>query len=269
MTGTRDEWAEFLKCIDLYSQDLLYLSEVFQLTTALFRSRGLPEELLGTFVKFLKDGGTKCHGIEDRCIAPRRSLYRARGCDEKDEGSDRVSFLWASTPLHEIDFSRCKHATPSYRALPTSMSRPRCSGRLDLDLGVLNDVWVSQPVGSEENSFTHVRKSFYEEEIFKCEDERFELDMIVDANSATIAILELINAEIQRSSSKTTPTTHNLPLKDIRPAKEDITSAPGVAQLIGFTIGPIALSTANLNAILRVYGEHGACWVPQSVFLLL
>jgi len=38
---------------------------------------------------------------------------------------------------------------------------------------------VSIPIGSEErSSFKHMRKNQYEEALFKCEDERFEIDMV-------------------------------------------------------------------------------------------
>lgn len=38
---------------------------------------------------------------------------------------------------------------------------------------MLNDQWVSIPIGSEEsNSFKHMRKNQYEEALFKCEDDR-------------------------------------------------------------------------------------------------
>jgi paired amphipathic helix protein Sin3a len=134
------------------------------------------------------------------------------------------------------------------------MSRPRCGGRSDLDLRVLNDVWVSQPVGSEEtNSFKHARKNCYEEELFKCEDERFELDMVIDANAAAIATLELIDSEVKwtLNSTKTPSACTSTGLTRIE--------APlsACAQLVGHVVKPVALSAAHLNAILRVYGEHG------------
>lgn len=48
---------------------------------------------------------------------------------------------------------------------------------------------VSVPVGSEENySFKHMRRNQYEEALFRCEDERFEIDMVIDSNTATIRV---------------------------------------------------------------------------------
>ena len=38
---------------------------------------------------------------------------------------------------------------------------------------------MSIPIGSEESySFKHMRKNKYEEALFKCEDDRFEIDMV-------------------------------------------------------------------------------------------
>ena len=45
---------------------------------------------------------------------------------------------------------------------------------------MLNDDWVSVPTGSEESSsFKHMRKNEFEERLFRCEDERFEIDMVI------------------------------------------------------------------------------------------
>jgi hypothetical protein len=52
---------------------------------------------------------------------------------------------------------------------------------------------VSVPVGSEENySFKHMRRNQYEEALFRCEDERFEIDMVIDSNTATIRVIIII-----------------------------------------------------------------------------
>jgi paired amphipathic helix protein Sin3a len=41
-----------------------------------------------------------------------------------------------------------------------------------------------------------MRKNQYEEALFKCEDERFEIDMIIDSNTNTIRVLEPLCEEI-------------------------------------------------------------------------
>ena len=62
---------------------------------------------------------------------------------------------------------------------------------------MLNDNWVSVATGSEEQaSFKHMRKNEYETKLFNCEDERFEIDMVIDSNNATIRVLEKLTKEI-------------------------------------------------------------------------
>lgn len=42
-------------------------------------------------------------------------------------------------------------------------------------LQVLNDTWVSFPSWSEDSTFVSSKKTQYEEHIYRCEDERFEV----------------------------------------------------------------------------------------------
>ena len=61
--------------------------------------------------------------------------------------------VWYSLPVSEIDFSKCRISTPSYRALPDSYPKFATSERTPADQLVLNDTWVSVPTGSEDFSF--------------------------------------------------------------------------------------------------------------------
>ncbi|KAH7945416.1 hypothetical protein HPB49_010724 [Dermacentor silvarum] len=67
---------------------------------------------------------------------------------------------------------------------------------------VLNDTWVSFPSWSEDSTFVSSRKTQYEEYIYRCEDERFELDVVVETNLSTIRILEAIQKKLQRMSAE-------------------------------------------------------------------
>lgn len=104
----------------------------------------------------------------------------------------------------EIDYASCKRLGSSYRALPKSYQQPKCTGRtplckearlgkcfqkdlsqiwkpylclfkIQLSLQVLNDTWVSFPSWSEDSTFVSSKKTQYEEHIYRCEDERFEV----------------------------------------------------------------------------------------------
>ncbi|KAL4590754.1 hypothetical protein LXL04_003697 [Taraxacum kok-saghyz] len=58
---------------------------------------------------------------------------------------------------------------------------------------VLNDLWVSVTYGSEDYSFKHMRRNQYEESLFRCEDDRFELDMLLESVCSTEELLNNIN----------------------------------------------------------------------------
>ncbi len=58
--------------------------------------------------------------------------------------------------------------TPSYVKIPAGYPKLECRGRTELDLSVLNDVYVNVITGSEDYSFKLMRKNQYEEALFRC-----------------------------------------------------------------------------------------------------
>ena len=67
----------------------------------------------------------------------------------------------------------------------------------------LNDQWVSFPVWtSEDAAFVASKKNPHEEALFRCEDERFELDLILECNIATIHVLEVAMDEMEQQSEE-------------------------------------------------------------------
>lgn len=95
---------------------------------------------------------------------------------------------------------------------------------------MLNDEWVSVQTGSEDFSFKHMRRNQYEEALFRCEDERYEVDLIIDTNASTIRLLEPLNEEI-----------------------ETLRRSSGGFQW-QFRLDRRALGVVHLKAIARVYG---------------
>ena len=114
--------------------------------------------------------------------------------------------------LFVTDFSNCKRCGASYRALPKSYQQPKCSGRASLPLcnQVINDTWVSFPSWSEDSTFVASRKTQYEEHIYRCEDERYEVGNCVSLSELTLTgfcfvlfyRVEILNCECW-SESKT------------------------------------------------------------------
>jgi hypothetical protein len=85
-------------------------------------------------------------------------------------------------------------------------------------------------------------KNQYEEELFKCEEDRFEIDMIIDSNYCTIRILEPIAEEIS----------------NLRTLEESDTGQGSSGPRFQLQLEKRNLSCIHLNSISRLYGEHGA-----------
>ncbi|KAF3566921.1 hypothetical protein DY000_02012915 [Brassica cretica] len=112
----------------------------------------------------------------------------------KDNGSHKIlpsTSNHVAKGINELDLSECAQCSPSYRLLPDDYLIQIPSYRNTLGEKVLNDHWVSVTSGSEDYSFKHMRKNQYEESLFRCEDDRFELDMLLESVNAAITQLNL------------------------------------------------------------------------------
>lgn len=166
----------FLRCLTLFNQEIISRVELIGLISP-FLSK-FPE-LHRWFQDFLGSSSTS-EGI---------SLATAQRQD-RNQGE----------MAQEIDLSTCKRLGASYCALPKTSEARKCSGRTSLCREVLNDTWVSFPTWAEDSTFVTSRKTQYEEIIYRCEDERFELDVVIETNAATIRVLEGVQKKISRMS---------------------------------------------------------------------
>ncbi|XP_033099647.1 paired amphipathic helix protein Sin3a-like isoform X2 [Anneissia japonica] len=171
----QDVYENFLRCLLLFNQEVVSRPELVQLATPFL---GKFPELFKWFKEFL---GYKESDKVDH-MAPK----------ERSQGELAT----------EINFTHCKRCGHSYRALPKSYQQPRCTGRTQICNEVLNDTWVSFPSWSEDSTFVNSRKTQYEEHIYRCEDERYELDIVIEINMTTIRVLENVNKKLQRMSSE-------------------------------------------------------------------
>lgn len=104
----------------------------------------------------------------------------------------------------------CPGPTPSYHLLPPQVPRRVGSQRSYAESLVLNDDLVSQTIGSEDFSFNvmlvfddekqHMRRNQYEDALFRCEDDRFEADVILETTRSAAAQLESLERELQTGS---------------------------------------------------------------------
>ncbi|KAF6097007.1 SIN3 transcription regulator family member B [Phyllostomus discolor] len=166
---SQEVYENFLRCIALFNQELVSGSELLQLVSPFL---GKFPELFAQFKSFL--------GVKELSFAPPMS----------DRSGDGIS--------REIDYSSCKRIGSSYRALPKTYQQPKCSGRTAICKEVLNDTWVSFPSWSEDSTFVSSKKTPYEEQLHRCEDERFELDVVLETNLATIRVLESVQKKLSR-----------------------------------------------------------------------
>ncbi|MED6106260.1 hypothetical protein PIB30_003219 [Stylosanthes scabra] len=262
-----DDYQEFLKCLHIYSREIITRHELQSLVGDLL---GKYPDLMEGFNEFLiqsekNEGGflagvmnkkslwsdgqrPKSVKVEDRDRD--RDRYRDDGMKErdrefrerdkstapsnKDVSGSKMSIYpskdkYLSKPINELDLSNCDQCTPSYRLLPKNYPIPVASQRTELGAEVLNDHWVSVTSGSEDYSFKHMRKNQYEESLFRCEDDRFELDMLLESVNATTKrveeLLEKINNNIIKGDSPVRIEEH--------------------------------LTALNLRCIERLYGDHG------------
>ncbi|PAN31812.1 hypothetical protein PAHAL_5G444600 [Panicum hallii] len=260
-----DAYQEFLKCLHIYSQEIITRSELKNLVNDILQHypdlmegfneflehcENIDGFLAGVFNKrptarIIKTEDKEKDRERDREDRDRdREKEREKERERLDKGSTFNSKEGAShkpsmfsgkekynlsKPISELDLSNCQRCTPSYRLLPKNYPMPPASNRTDLGASVLNDHWVSVTSGSEDYSFKHMRKNQYEESLFRCEDDRFELDMLLESvNAATKRVEELIE-KMQDNSVK--------PESPIRIDEH--------------------LTPLNLRCIERLYGDHG------------
>lgn len=168
--GNKQVYTEFLKILNLFSQDLL---ETDELVDRVEHYLGGNKELFSWFKNFV--------GYQDRPKHIENIVH------EK----------------HRLDLDLCEACGPSYKKLPKTDTFMPCSGRDEMCWAVLNDEWVGHPVwASEDSGFIAHRKNQYEETLFKIEEERHEYDFYIESNLRTIQTLETIASKISNMSEE-------------------------------------------------------------------
>ena len=180
---SRSQWSQFLKCLNLFASDIVSRLEMVRMIEDLL----LPPHQ-----------HHDAHTVE--LFERFKQAIQYNEWDEKALITAQHSNYY--TFVASVDFTTCPQVTPSYRQLPAAVSTLYCSGRTALCEQVLNDKCISIPTGSEDFSFKATRKNIYEENLFKVEDERFELDMIIENNAAVIRVLEPLVESVQNMSSE-------------------------------------------------------------------
>ncbi|KAI0938381.1 hypothetical protein AcW1_010256 [Taiwanofungus camphoratus] len=170
----RDTYNEFLKLVNLFTQDIIDTSRLVRESRS-FLGEG---ELMAQFKDIL-------------------------GWDERKEGFASVEDVW-TRPMAALDRpsrNQLNIRYGSYRKLPVNEVNVTCSGRDEMCKSVLNDEWISQPTfASEDSGFLAHKKNIYEEALHRSEEERHEYDFHIEAIHKTILMLEPLNNKIAQLS---------------------------------------------------------------------
>ncbi|RCI02265.1 Transcriptional regulatory protein sin3, partial [Rhizopus stolonifer] len=165
--GNKPSYEEFLKTLNLYTQQIFDLKTLVE-QVAIFI--GSNKELFEWFKSIV-------------------------GYEPKDHPIEKPV-----PTIPKPDLAHCKATvdSPSYRVVPKNWQSQPCSGRDQIAWEVLNDEYVSHPIwASEDDGFVASRKSQYEEGMHRCEEERYDYNMNIDANLNVIALLEPIAHRIE------------------------------------------------------------------------
>ncbi|PAV76577.1 hypothetical protein WR25_19211 [Diploscapter pachys] len=122
---------------------------------------------------------------------------------ENEEPEEKRPTAAEAEQAQQIDYATCRLLGVSYRKIADDAgSLPLCSGRTKLCNEVLNDTWASFPSwASEDSSSVSSKKTAYEEFLYRTEDERFELDILIEINKYAIEALEKVRRMVSTMSA--------------------------------------------------------------------
>ncbi|XP_031274590.1 LOW QUALITY PROTEIN: paired amphipathic helix protein Sin3-like 2 [Pistacia vera] len=234
-----DDYQAFLKCLHIFNNGIIKRNDLQNLVTDLL---GKYPDLMAEFNYFFESceniDGFLARVMSKVCKTFDGHVSRALKVKDKEREQKRENEVakengyrekYYAKSIQELDLSNCQRCTPSYRLLPDDYPIPSASQRSELGAQVLNDHWVSVTSGSEDYSFKHMRRNQYEESLFRCEDDRFELDMLLESVSSTAKRAEELLTLINENKINLEAPFH---IKD-------------------------HFNALNLRCIERLYGDHG------------
>ncbi|KAI8381266.1 uncharacterized protein BYT42DRAFT_604256 [Radiomyces spectabilis] len=166
--GNKPSYEEFLKTLNLYTQQIIDMDGLMNQLKAFLGSN---KELFDWFKSII-------------AYEPNHQII--------DHGFNDV-------PKPDLNECQAIESSASYRILPKEWQNQPCSGRDQMCWEVLNDVYASHPIWEREDAgFVASKKNQYEESLHKCEEDRYDYDLNIEANLTTIALLEPIAERIDK-----------------------------------------------------------------------
>ncbi|CAD7696877.1 unnamed protein product [Ostreobium quekettii] len=194
--NNREAYSDLLKCINLYAQDVISKSELLGLVQDLI---GRHHDVMASFRQFI----TSCPGGEEDLEVRPGGGGTVRGAVGFRRG--RAMSLWnmyLTRPVSELDTTGLERPTTSYVQLPREYPIFKCTGKTRLGDETLQDELRSVTTGTEDAAFKQMRKNQYEENLFRCEDERFDLEMAIERNASAIRRLKPVHDRLEAMSSE-------------------------------------------------------------------
>nr|GAT60896.1 predicted protein [Mycena chlorophos] len=179
LEDSRDTYNEFLKLINLFTQDFIDTARLVR------ESRTYIGD--GELLTMLKE----ILGWDDR----KEQEYVM---EEQANGNSWVRpTLVPQNVGSRVNRAPVESRIGSYRRINAEDANVLCSGRDEMCRSVLNDEWVSHPTwGSEDAPFGTPRSNMYEEALHRSEEERHEYDFHIEAIVRTISMLEPLHNKL-------------------------------------------------------------------------
>jgi len=177
-------WKDFLKVMNMLNQGVIEKKEMCVMTYKMLGEC----ELFHKFRKLLNVSVEEFESV--------KNVVHSSGVDIKMEDEDASE---SSSPETEEEKVRMENAASYFYDEDTSTY----SGRTDLEKGLLNYNWVSQPPPTDEKDATFYSspKNIYEEKLFECEDGRFELDVLLGRQTVVKVLLKNLMLDLDCGKS--------------------------------------------------------------------
>ena len=224
--NNRDAYNDLLKCVNLFAQDVITKTELVGLGTDVL---GRFPDVMARFREFVASIPGEDEVLND--ARGGRDVSRgAFGHYQRNRAMIQQRNKYVTRPISELDTSDLERPTTSYILLPSDYPSMACSGKTALGREVLQDCVASVTTGTEDGSFKHMRKNQYEEALFRAEDERYDVELIIDRTRSAIKALIPVQEHI------------------------DLLSPDAKAS---YTLPPNTLRAFHVRTIEKIYGEKG------------
>ncbi|OLY77828.1 Transcriptional regulatory protein SIN3 [Smittium mucronatum] len=193
--GRSPLYNEFIKLLNLYNQEILDEDDLLDGAEKLI---GGDYDLFNWFKLFVNSYKPRKKSQPD-LITIQENEFSVDSVSENPKTSELNDDLSIFRPKPILE--NCKSYGPSYKLLHKIDSESKCSGRDSMCWEVLNDSWVSYPIwASEESEFVHHKKNQYEDALFRCEEDRHEMDINIETNLSLIRVFSSMINQIENMS---------------------------------------------------------------------